>query len=52
VLQQKESALHTFVTQPFGSHDFFSAVSVVPSHSEWLHVPCGGAAQHFELLHV
>jgi len=52
VLQQNESAVHTFVTQPFGSHAFLSGVSVVPSHSEWAQVPCVGAAQHFELLHV
>jgi len=52
VVQQNESALQTFVTQPFGSHDFLSAVSVVPSQREWVHVPCAGAAQHFELLQV
>jgi hypothetical protein len=52
VVQQNESLAQTFVTQPFGSHAFLSGFTVVPSHREWAHVPCAGAAQHFELLHV
>lgn len=52
VVQQNESLLHTFVTHPAVSHAFLSGVPAVSSQSECPHVPCGGAAQHFELLHV
>jgi hypothetical protein len=51
-VQQYESAAQTFVTQPAVSQPFLSGLMVVPSQSEWAHVPCGGEAQHFEALHV
>jgi hypothetical protein len=52
VVQQNESCAQTFVTQPAESQPFLSGFAVVPSQSEWAQLLCGGAAQHFELMHV
>jgi hypothetical protein len=52
VLQQYESAVHTFFTHPPVSHPDLSAVPVVPSQTACAHVPWGGDEQHLPPTHV